>query len=369
MTDEQPPNAPQDQPQPPYEPPPPPSHGPFAFPPPPEANLPRSSWGPSPDQPQQPIGWPTPRAFYPLDFGRVWQLAWSLYRFKWRTFAALGLVSGVPTAALVALANYYQLSSPDFISRLNGISAGTGFDQFSTIESNLPLSLGYGLLVGLVSIMATGAIAYAAGQAFSGSPVSTVSAVGQSLRKLVTWIGISVVIFLSETVLIAVVFIASRAMFGSGPATPGLLTFLGLIVFVALGALVLFLTVRWSFASQAVMLESAGSLMALRRSWHLAAGSAWRVLGYILGFGIVVGLIAAVIGFFAFFVFNPISFTGARLSFDAGRLALGTFFSSVLASALIPIPTIALTLLYFDLCFRKGEQAPLPGGTNTSLAR
>jgi len=33
----------------------------------------------------------------------------------------------------------------------------------------------------------------------------------------------------------------------------------------------------------------------------------------------------------------------------------------VIAGTLIPIPTIATTLLYYDLRFRKGEQVPEPG--------
>jgi hypothetical protein len=173
--------------------------------------------------------------------------------------------------------------------------------------------------------------------------------------------------FLVQMALLAAGLVAGSiflAPVGSAGLSPGLGTFLGLIVLVALMAVMLFLTIRWSFTGQAVMVESAGPLIALRRSWHLVAGSGWRVLGYVLGFGLLVGLIAGLLGAVFALLVNPIRLVGlTQITIDAGRLAISTFIASVISSVVVPIPAIALTLLYFDLRFRKGEQAPQPGET------
>jgi hypothetical protein len=335
--------------------PPPPDSGPHASPP---------GWGPPPDQ----QGWQTPPpGFYPLDIGRIFGLTFSIFRFRWRTLVGVALLIMVPVSAIVAVANAYQISSPDWMSQFSDLSAAQQFDAYwNSLWTSLPLSIGYGLIVGILSYIGNGAITDAAARTFVGSPVGALASVRRSLGKFITFGAIYLVIFLVEVVLVAVGVAVGAALFlpsiAGGRVVGGPAVFLALIVFVALAAVLIFLTIRWSLAAQAVMIESAGAMTALRRSWHLVSGSAWRVLGYILGFGILVGLIAAVLSVIITLLLNPIRIVGlTQVSIDPVRLAIATFIAGVIAGTLIPIPTIATTLLYYDLRFRKGEKAPEPG--------
>ncbi len=98
--------------------------------------------------------------------------------------------------------------------------------------------------------------------------------------------------------------------------------------------------VRWSFLSQAVVLDGAGPRAALSRSSDLVHGQWWRVLGISLVIGLITGIASTVLG-----ALNVIP-------------VLGAIAASTLAAPLSPI---AQTLLYYDLRARKdGTPAPNP---------
>src|SRR5262249_60338781 len=75
------------------------------------------------------------------------------------------------------------------------------------------------------------------------------------------------------------------ALFGSAPpalpATKGGAAAVVVAVFGSIAALVLtvWIWIRFSLAAPAVILEGAGPIAALRRSWQLVRGSWWRVFG------------------------------------------------------------------------------------------
>ena len=104
--------------------------------------------------------------------------------------------------------------------------------------------------------------------------------------------------------------------------------------------LLLFLLVIWFFVTETIMVEGKGPIQALGRSRELVKGTWWRVFGIavvfvLMSFGLfVVGAIpAAIIGFF---------------SSSVG----GVLFTAV-SILVVPIFSIARTLLYLDLRVRK----------------
>jgi hypothetical protein len=105
--------------------------------------------------------------------------------------------------------------------------------------------------------------------------------------------------------------------------------------------------------AQVVLLEGAGAVEGLSRSWRLVAGSGWRVLGYVLVFGLI-SLGAALLLGVPQLLFN----------LDPTRpldVALSTLLDGAAAALLAPITPLLATLLYYDLRFRAGETAPQPG--------
>lgn len=110
---------------------------------------------------------------------------------------------------------------------------------------------------------------------------------------------------------------------------------LGLLAFLLPG---IYLGVRWYLVPQAVVVDGAAGLAALRRSGKLVQGSWWRVLAV----GLLSGAAAVVPG-----VLLQIPFTVAAEAANAQALVL----AGAIAAETITTPFVAIvgTLLYFDL--------------------
>jgi hypothetical protein len=118
------------------------------------------------------------------------------------------------------------------------------------------------------------------------------------------------------------------------------------IGFVALIIPGIYLGVRWTFATQAVLLDRVRNVDALRRSAELTTGAWWRVFGLLLLAILVVTVATATIG---------LPFELGAESADSG--ALRTAGLVVVRTLTAPFFTLMATLLYFDLRARRGAAA------------
>ncbi|MEA2332587.1 MAG: hypothetical protein QOH58_2725 [Thermoleophilaceae bacterium] len=115
---------------------------------------------------------------------------------------------------------------------------------------------------------------------------------------------------------------------------------------ILLGALVIvpgvYLFVRWYFVPQAVVLEGARGVAALRASGRLVEGSWWRTFALIIVVNVAALLVAVVLG---------APFTAAA---DSSDRAVWSLVGQIVASAVAqPFAAVYSTLLYFDLRQRK----------------
>lgn len=353
--------------QPPQFPPPPPGSPPPGFPPP---SLP--DWSPYGPAPQ---GWGRPA--YPLDLGRVFELTFSLFRFRWRSFLGATLIITVPLIGLSAIFQYLfsERLTLWFELFVQQTVAGRPFELLRLFPWDAFLLLFLtGVLTAIAAFVAQGAIVRLAANAYSGGQPSTSAAVGSALSRLPSLAAVLLIIELVTIAILAVgIGLAAALIFGSsggGPVNPGPAVFVALIGFVAAFAGILFVSIRWSLAAQAVMLEGLGALGALGRSWRLVAGSTWRVFGYALVFGLVFGLIAIVISAVVTLVIAPEMLRPeASPRIDPLRSALSSAITSLISVLFAPFPAIGFTLLYFDLRWRRGDSVPMPGGGETSAGQ
>ena len=91
-------------------PPPPPSHGPFH------------------GAPAQPA------SLFPMELGRGLSVAWSLFRFGWKKFAAISLITAVPIALVTtgaAALSYDDLFAWERASALSGLGQGQSAGQLA----------------------------------------------------------------------------------------------------------------------------------------------------------------------------------------------------------------------------------------------
>lgn len=132
---------------------------------------------------------------------------------------------------------------------------------------------------------------------------------------------------------------------------PIVLAFLGaLLGFLCLILPGIWLTVRWAFAAQCVVVDDLRGVAALRRSASLVDGTWWRV------FGIIV-LLYLIGGGFANLIAQPLN-AWAR-SADSGVLAVaGTIVGEALSYSFF---ALAGTILFFDLRARARGVPPRAG--------
>lgn len=337
--------------------------------------------GPSPDG-SGPHGYGSsvrghlPGSFYPLNVDRVVQLTVSLFRFRWRVFLAITLLVMIPMSAVSGLLQVFTIEalagSTD--AMLRAVLRGE-----ASLPSMLALfpwpALGLtglvSLVISLVSYLATAATIHATAVALAGGRPGVI----QSLREAVRRFGPLAVVYLVPFLATLAILVGGGAVAGllllasmtNGVVQPGLFVFGALIVVVTLFAVLVFVAVRWSFALAAVMVENARGVTALRRSWALATGSSWRILGYLLLFAVLAGLPAAVAVYVVTALLGSgVAQTATGLVVNPVESFVSTFAIGFIAALFMPFPTIGLTLLYFDLRWRRGEPVPQPDAATST---
>ncbi len=130
-------------------------------------------------------------------------------------------------------------------------------------------------------------------------------------------------------------------------AVPGLLAFClaGVLYFIVF----IYMAARWLMSDVAIMAEGTGPIESLSRSWDLSRNFVLRTAGYLLFLSVISGVIAGLINVFLGFGL-PILFS------DLDReLQDGLYISiAILAPIFImPFYTTAYVLYYFDLRVRK----------------
>jgi hypothetical protein len=292
-----------------------------------------------------------------------------MFRFRWQTFVGIALLLMVPALVVVSVTTVLLYTSNDWYTEMANMFRSGEFENplprlWPSFAANLVISF----LVGIVSFVTTGALTSAGARTYTSEPTSVGAALRDALSRLRTLVGVLVLSVLITYVIVLAGVIVGLALFLStatgGQIQPGPLVFFGLIVFVAAFAALVFVGIRLALTVPVVMLESVGTVDAIRRSWRLVAGSSWRVLGYLLVFGLLIAVTGGVLSALINIIINPVRATGlTTFEVDPVRLAISTFIQGVIAAALEPITAIGTLLLYYDLRWRHGESAPAPGST------
>ena len=103
--------------------------------------------------------------------------------------------------------------------------------------------------------------------------------------------------------------------------------------------------VRWVFLSQVIMIEGLTGEAVLARSAELVSGRWWNTLGRLLVVGLVVGI--------------PVGLLQQALM-EAAPGIVGTILSSATGFITVPFGIIGLSLMFFDLRARKGNDGGPP---------
>lgn len=292
-----------------------------------------------------------------------------MFRFGWRTFVAINVAAFLPIALVTAatsIATYGPMS--DWQQLMDTALSGPTrpADAWAAFPlSSIALIVVASFLVGPFATLGQAALIDAIAAAVTGGSLSARRSFSAALARLPGILAIYLVL--------SVVGIAG-AILGLGlpllsllPTTFGItggpVVFIGLVVFVAVVAAIIFVAIRFAFAVMALMVERLPAGPALRRSWYLLSGSMLRFVGWALVFGLIVGVITVLVSIIALFISVIVS--PPRLdavgTIPYGSIVVETIATTLIGALVAPLSTIGMTLLYFEIRWRHREVVPAPG--------
>ncbi|MFI6035775.1 glycerophosphoryl diester phosphodiesterase membrane domain-containing protein [Streptomyces sp. NPDC051315] len=353
-------------PQNPAQPPPPPPPGPGWGPRPPGG--PGGGYGPGGHGGYggygAPAGWgagwggPPPAAkpgvipLRPLGVGEILDGAVSTMRTHWRTVLGISLTVAVVVQVVVVLLQGLVLNDTASTTALTDPSA-TLDEQTRAMRDTL-LNSGVVFLIALIgTIAATALLTTVTSRAVLGKSVTTGEAWRDARPQVPRLFGLIFLMLLMAAGVAALGVLPGALMDSSAGDALAVLGSLGSVV------VVVWLLVRFSLASPALMLEKQGIKKSLSRSAKLVRGSWWRIFGIQLLSLIIANIVAMI-------VVVPFALLGAALSEGGlGSLANGsgdlgwTYLivsgvGSVIGSLItFPITAGVSVLLYIDQRIRR----------------
>ncbi|MFH8574224.1 hypothetical protein [Streptomyces sp. NPDC017993] len=242
----------------------------------------QASWGGGPGWG---TGWaPTPPAaqpgvipLRPLGIGEILDGAVSTMRAHWRTVLGISLVVAVVSQTAVTIVTGLWFKDAGRAPTLDERSGPPLRDTLREAGNSLA-GTGITSLIGLLAtIIATGLLTMVVSRAVLGRPVTTSTAWHEARAQLPRLLGLLVLLPLLVTVVFVVGLAPGLVLATTGTVDMGL--FLTVVGGLAASVVSIWLWVRYSLASPALMLEKQGVIASMRRSAKLVRGTWWRVLG------------------------------------------------------------------------------------------
>jgi hypothetical protein len=319
-----------------------------------------AGWGAVPQAPK-----PGVVPLRPLGLGEILDGAISYIRRDPKT--VLGVSALIATAiAILQLFLYASfgavfdrlLSDPAFTSPSSGATPDT-----ASLATGLGAVGVVALLVVVVSfllnVLATGMLTTAMGQAVLGRPVSTRDVWERARRRFWPLLGLTLLVGLALGGVWIVGFgVAVGIGFLLGQVDTGLGVLVGGVLVLGVALVTAWLTIKLLLAPVALVLESVGPTMAMRRSYRLVTGAWWRTFGIYLLASILAYIVAQVLAIPFSIVGGLIGSTQASSGDLANPFTLSTSIAGALATlvsqtVVIPFTAGIVALLYIDRRIRR----------------
>ncbi|WP_371671051.1 hypothetical protein OG985_27600 [Streptomyces sp. NBC_00289] len=291
----------------------------------------------------------------PLGVGEILDGAVSTMRTYWRTVLGISLTVAVITEIVVVLLQGFALKDGTSTDALNDPSAT--LSELTRAMGDAMLNSGVVFLISLIgTITATALLTTVTSRAVLGKPVTTGEAWRDARSQLLKLFGLIFLLLLITFGVVLVGALPGILVAVAGNSEAG--TALAVLGILGTGVLALWLMVRFSLASPALMLEKQSIVKSMSRSAKLVRGSWWRVFGIQLLAMIIANIIAVIIVI-------PFSLFGAALNggvtvFLNGGGDLGWSYlivsgiGSVIGSMItFPITAGVTVLLYIDQRIRR----------------
>lgn len=284
----------------------------------------------------------------PLNMTEILDGAFAAIRWNPKTILTSSATVATISAVLIATISYVVQRQ----ARSDLHVAGSGM-QVTASQGILLFTL-YGLTV-LITFLAdsilTGLLTVAIGQGVLGRKETLASVWRTAAPRIWRLLGMLLLIGLFSIAGLAPVIAVSL---GIGlVASPAAGVIVGIVLGLAACVFAVIVGVRWQLAVPVVMLERAGPLKSLGRSWRLVRRSSWRVFGILLLTYLIVIIAVEVINVPFTLGSGGLSLLTAHTQVNVAALviqAIGQIISGTLAA---PMISGVITLLYTDLRMRR----------------
>ncbi|MFF4295285.1 hypothetical protein ACFY0N_16760 [Streptomyces vinaceus] len=284
----------------------------------------------------------------PLDLGEILDGAVATMRSHWRSVLPITLVVATVVQVISVLVQKYTLSDLPVTSAEEPSLS----DVADTLGGSMLALVANGFIQLIGTIVATAMLTMIFSRAVLGH-ASTIGAAWREARpQLLRLLGLTLLLGIGGVLLVGVLIAPGIALGNIG---------VGLLGGCVALPLLLWLGIKFSLASPALMLEKSSVSTSLRRSSRLVQGSWWRIFGITALTGIITTIVAGIIVW-------PLTAIGVAIGLvDAGPTALETgavmngwaplilsAVGAVIAQTItMPIQSGVTVLLYVDQRIRR----------------
>ena len=300
----------------------------------------------------------------PLSIGDIYQGAFAAIKTNARTMfgftaALLGVVLVISIGINYAIIN---LVLPNYVSPNSPYA--TAFTSLSGSFSQL----GGSLLQVLATVLLSGLIVVAVSRSVLGRVASSKEVWERTKSKFLPLIGLNIITGIISGLMVIIGIVTFFVLLASVAATAKTETELwqgmgialvGIFILIVAGVVVSsYLSIKFSVASPAMVLENLGVFAAIGRSWSLTRKNFWRLFGINILTAIITSMVAGIFGGIAsalsviFVVAGSSSPEDAITSINTAYI-LTMVVSTIAQLLILPFTSSVNALLYIDLRMRK----------------
>ena len=300
----------------------------------------------------------------PLSIGDIYQGAFAAIKTNARTMfgftaALLGVVLVISIATNYAIIN---LVLPNYLSPSSPYAA-----VFTSLSGSFS-QLGGSLLQALATVLLSGLIIVAVSRSVLGRVASSKEVWERTKSKFLPLIGLNIIISIISGLMMIIGIAVFFALLASAASTANTdreflqdlsIMLVGLFILMVISALVgSYLSIKFSVAPPAMVLENLGVFAAIGRSWSLTRGNFWRLFGINILTAIITSMVAGIFVGIAdalgaiFIVVGSSSPEDVIASLNTTYI-LVMVMSTIAQLLILPFTSSVNALLYIDLRMRK----------------
>lgn len=300
----------------------------------------------------------------PLSIGDIYQGAFAAIKTNARTMfgftaALLGVVLVISIATNYAIIN---LVLPNYLSPSSPYAA-----VFTSLSGSFS-QLGGTLLQVLATVLLSGLIVVAVSRSVLGRVASSKEVWERTKSKFLPLIGLNIITSIISGLMMIIGIVVFFVLLASTASTAKTdreflqdlgVSLVGLLILMVISALVSsYLSIKFSVASPAMVLENLGVFAAIGRSWSLTRGNFWRLFGINILTAIITSMVAGIFVGIAdalgaiFIVVGSSSPEDVIASLNTTYILI-MVMSTIAQLLILPFTSSVNALLYIDLRMRK----------------